>query len=96
MSYVQPVMSEFTLIHDTVDPPVYLVAQVPGLALACIGKGPEACWLTLALGETKFSKAEEEKAQRFMRCHGLDYQRYNDLQSCAEAVRKALDQPAQP
>jgi hypothetical protein len=80
-------MESFILVHDSQQPPVYLVYQVPGLALALIG--PDQ-WLAMALGAPRFSGHQESYAQQFMRRHGLDRRQYDSLEECAEAVRCAL------
>lgn len=64
---------------------MYLVDQVPGLAIASIGDG----WLTMALGEPGFTAGEEKFAQQFMRRHGLDQQHFPDLHSAVAAVFSA-------
>jgi len=83
-------MTDFTLIHDQIDPPVYLVLEVPGLALAYIGDQDHGHWLTMALGPERFTADQEADAQQFMRRYSLDQQQFADLHYCADSVREAL------
>lgn len=78
------------MVHDGVEPPVYLVLEVPALAIALIGDESDGIWLTMALGAPRFSADQEDYAQQFMRRHSLDQQQFSDLHPCASAVREAL------
>lgn len=73
-------MTRVTLQYDSAEPPVYLVQEVPGLAVAAMGTD---LWRTMAL--------EGEQAQQFMRRHGLDRQSFADLHLAAQAVQRGLE-----
>lgn len=69
---------------------MYLVLEVPGLAIALIGDQEHGTWLLMALGAPQFSDNQEDYAQQFMRRHGLDQRSFPDLHSAACEVHKGL------